>query len=90
MYRTMTAPDMARFNVGVAGAVALYEVARQRSGELAPSFESPCAAGVVQPCWGPATLPAHEEGGHEGDRTVPSDSKLLFVRPVAPSYVKPR
>jgi len=27
----MTAPDMARFNVRVAGAVALYEVARQRA-----------------------------------------------------------
>jgi len=31
MYRTMTAPDMARFSVGVAGAVALYEVGRQRA-----------------------------------------------------------
>jgi len=27
----MTTPDMARFNVGGAGAVALYEVARQRA-----------------------------------------------------------
>ena len=39
---------------------------------------------------GSATLPAHEEGGHEATEPSLSDSKLPFVRPMAPSYGKTR